>query len=740
MAFPSAAAEVFVDIGSGLCLTYLVPPSLSPKVLPGARVLVPLSGRKVPGIVLRAVSPPPGRKFREIMEVIEPGPVCTSGLVELAESLAKYYLCSFPRALKSVIPASVRQGRRTREVTLVRLSIPPAEASVEASLLAKRAPRQAALLRVLSEAGDEPVAAGELFEQAGASPSSLRALVKRNLVALEKVPARVPLPCVVPSRPLDLTKEQSRALAGITGGIERKEFGIFLLHGITGSGKTEIYLQAISRVLDKGKGAIVLVPEISLTPQTSERFRARFGDRVEVIHSGLAEGERAEAWRRICARPDLIVLGPRSAVFSPLTKPGIIVVDEEHETSYKQYDSAPFYHARDVALLRARLEGIPVVLGSATPSLESYHNARHGHGELLVLRTRPRAAILPRVRIVDMRRETERAGRPVTFSQELLKGMADCLDQGGQCILFINRRGFNTAAVCRDCGHVVRCRHCSIALTHHRRKGRLVCHLCGYEEAVPRRCALCRSTEISLRGLGTERVEDQIARCFPGIPIGRMDADTVSRRGAHEKFLSRFKRGETRILVGTQMIAKGLDFPGVTLVGVVFADTALNLADFRAAEYTFQILTQVAGRSGRGDREGEVVIQTYNPRHPALLAAARQDYEAFYREEIKSRSELGFPPLVHLISLTVSSRNEAKSEAVAGYLAERLAPRLPPGSDLLGPSPPPVERIRGRFRWQLILRGRKVLPLTEAVAEELKEIPLERGVRVEVDVDPVSML
>jgi len=731
--------EVFIDLGSGLCLTYRVPESLAAELEVGVRVRVPLSGRTVEGIVIRLGVGEAVSGGKELAGVIDPAPVLTPGLVSLAEAVSSYYLSPLPRTLKSVLPAAVRKGLRARETARARLAVPPGLFEQELSRLS-RAPRQGALLKCLREAGEAGMPVPDLLARALAPRASLQALIGRGLVVLEKSRHAAPAEALVPTAPLNLTAEQAGVFGRVAAGIAAGGFKIFLLHGITGSGKTEIYLQAVEKIIASGRQAIVLVPEISLTPQTSERFRARFGERVAVLHSALAEGERSETWRRIRAGEAAIVLGPRSAVFAPLQAPGIIVVDEEHETSYKQGENSPYYHARDVAILRAKLEGIPVILGSATPSLESYHNARHGRGELLVLRARPQEAELARVRIVDMRREAEFAGRPVSFSRELMSAMGRCLEAGGQCILFLNRRGFNTAAVCRQCAHVLRCRHCSVALTHHRTRGRLVCHFCGHSEPVPRFCPLCRSPEIDLKGMGTERVEDQIRRCFPGIPVERMDTDTVGGRGSHEKVLNRFRRGGTRILVGTQMIAKGLDIPGVTLVGVVFADTALNLADFRSAEYTFQILTQVAGRSGRGEAEGEVVIQTYNPSHPALKAAARQDYEAFYSSEIRTRAELSFPPLVHLVGLTVSSRVEAKSQAAAEYLSGRIGPLLPAGAELLGPAIPPVERVRGHFRRQILIRNREVLPVNRALAAALADFPARQGVKVEVDVDPVSML
>jgi len=660
--------------------------------------------------------------------------------VTLAKLVSEYYLCSVPRALGTMLPSSIRRGRRSSTVAVAVPAVSREEALEAALNLEARAPRQAAVLRRLAESG-EALPAPALLEAAGGGYGALKALEKKGLIRLEAREKDDPSPSEpVPTRPLPLTEEQTAAFSEIEAALAADRFRVFLLHGITGSGKTEIYLQAIGRVLARGRRAMILVPEISLTPQTGERFRARFGEGVAIMHSGLSDGERRRQWLRACRGDARIVLGPRSAVFAPLPDLGLIVVDEEHETSYKQSDASPYYHARDVAVLRAKVAGIPVVLGSATPSLESYYRAREGTYRLLRLRTRPLESTLPRVRIVDMRREREgrRGGGP--FSDGLLQAMAACLSEAGQCIIFINRRGYDTAVVCRACGHVIRCRHCSVALIHHRQRRRLICHLCGFSIVPPAVCPQCGAADLAMKGLGTERVEDQLGRYFKGIPVERMDTDTVGARGSHREYLERFRRGKTRILVGTQMIAKGLDYPGVTLVGVVFADTGLNLADFRASEYTFQLLTQVAGRSGRRERPGEVVIQTYAPYHPALLAAARQDYEGFYEKEIRFRGELGFPPFTRLVSLMVLSRNPNRALVLAERVAELLRPRLPGEVEMLGPSPPPIERVRGRYRIQLLLKTREILPVNRVVAEVLKDIEAPRDVRIEVDVDPVSML
>ena len=735
-------AEVLLNLKVDLCLTYAVPDEIVSGLKVGHRVLVPLGGRRVGGSVTAFPAPSPNRSVRSIIRLLEPEPLFGENLVSLIRWVSGYYFCSFPRAFKTALPSPVRNSKTPARILSAALAVSRDQAMEAMEKLARTAPRQAAILEVLLSRSAGLTAAAVLKE-AGAGRGSLAALEKKEMIALTAEDRYQVLRRgeeILPTRPLRLNDEQSVALERIKESIEAEKFRVFLLHGITGSGKTEIYLQAIATVLKKGKGAIVLVPEISLTPQTGERFRARFGDRVVIIHSGQAAGERYEGWRRVADGRGRIVLGPRSVVFAPLSDPGLIIVDEEHETSYKQSAISPFYHARDVAVMRAKLEGCPVILGSATPSIESYYNQREGKYTLLSLRRRPDEAVLPVVKIVDMRGERERHRAAVSFSDILLMEMKKNLETGRQTILFLNRRGFFTVLVCRECGYVARCPHCSISLTYHKRDRRQVCHLCGYTASPPRRCPVCQSKDLVFTGRGTQRIEEQIKKIFPAARVRRMDTDAVGARDSHRTILEEFKAGRIDILVGTQMIAKGLDFPNVTLVGIIMADTALSLADFRATEYTFQILTQVAGRAGRGELKGRVVLQTYSPRHPALLAAVRQEYEPFFEKEMRSREELGYPPTNHFISLTVLSRNEEKSLRISKHLARLLLPHLTGGDEILGPAPPPIERIRGRYRWQLLVKTRGVVSTLRALQTVLPGLGRDRDVKIEVDVDPISML
>lgn len=537
--------------------------------------------------------------------------------------------------------------------------------------------------------------------------------------------------------PHTLTNEQAMALKIITESIEKKEAKVFLLHGITASGKTEVYLRAIELVLRKGRQAIVLVPEISLTPQTVERFVSRFGARVAVLHSKLTPARRFVEWKRIRDGGADIVVGARSAIFSPVKNLGLIIVDEEHETTYKQ-DDVPRYHARDVAEERSKLNGALLILGSATPSLESYYKAKHGVYKLISLTKRVEERLLPKVKIVDMRMELETRRKVAIFSRVLLDAIDKALKNGKQAIIFLNRRGFSTFVNCKKCGLVMKCKRCDTSLVYHFEDKKLICHYCNYRVAPPDICPKCRSGYISYFGLGTEKVESEISRSFAGASITRMDSDTTEKRGSHDRILGGFKSGEMNILVGTQMIAKGLDFPEVTLVGVVSADVTLNIPDFRSGERTFNLLTQVAGRAGRGDSGGEVIVQTYTPGHYAILCAAKHDYEKFYQEEIISRKELLFPPFINLVKITVRARNDDLTSRVAGELAAAIREKSPE-MKLTGPAPAPISRLRGYFRYNILLKGKDRLAMCVLLRSVLDNFRKPHGVLIAVDVDPMSM-
>jgi primosomal protein N' (replication factor Y) (superfamily II helicase) len=580
------------------------------------------------------------------------------------------------------------------------------------------------------------------LKERGMAPAAIRRLAARGLAVIRHEPRdRDPFAdCIEasadPTR--SLTAEQTAGLGALTAMSDERLFRAALVHGVTGSGKTELYLRLARHVIDGGRRVLILVPEIALTPQAASHFRAAFADRVAIQHSALSTGERHDQWHRI-RRGDIdVVVGTRSAVFAPIDRLGLLVVDEEHDSSYKQ-DETPRYHGRDVAVVRARAAGALVVLGSATPSLETAYNAESGRYAKVALTRRVLDRPLADVAIVDMREEYAADGPDVILSRRLVSEMGERLTRGEQSLLLLNRRGFSTAVFCRQCGHVLDCPNCSVSLTVHHGRGpaRGVCHYCNYSLRVPSACVKCAAPYLEQSGFGTERVEAEALRLFPSARIGRVDRDTMKKRGAVTRILREFGRGELDLLVGTQMIAKGHDFPAVTLVGVVSADMGLGLADFRAAERTFQLLTQVAGRAGRGERRGAAIVQTINPDHYSIRLACRQDYESFYREEVRYRQAMRYPPAVSLINIVVRGRSYADAMGGAHDVVERLA--QPPGTAILGPAPAPLAKLRGEYRAQVFLKTRNRAATRRALADAIAALPdLQR--RISVDVDPVGLL
>lgn len=544
---------------------------------------------------------------------------------------------------------------------------------------------------------------------------------------------------VEPSGSLPLMPEQKEALESVLHKIEKEAYRAFLLHGITASGKTEVYLQAVERVLTKGRSSIVLVPEIALTPQTVERFISRFGRRVAVVHSALTGSMKYKEWKRIKTGEAKIVVGARSAIFSPAGNLGLIIVDEEHETSYKQEDT-PRYHARDVALMRARFSNCPIILGSATPSLESYYLAQKDKMELVRLTKRIDDKNLPRCKVVDMRMELATRKRIVMFSKILVDSVERALGKGQQAIIFLNRRGFSTYVNCKKCGLVMKCKKCDSVLVYHYQSRSLVCHYCNFRQSPPDICPQCGGSYMKYFGIGTEKVESEISRLFPQARIARMDTDSTAKRGSHSRILGDFKKHKIDILVGTQMIAKGLDFPRVTTVGIVNADVTLNLPDFRASERAFNLITQVAGRAGRGEEGGEVIIQTYAPGHYAIVTASKHDYAKFYHEEIKSRKELSFPPFKHLAKIMLRGRNEKKviesSNKLKDFLEKNLVGK---GIEVVGPAPSPISRVRGYYRWNILLKSANRSTMCGALKDALKKYKTLGGMILTVDIDPISV-
>lgn len=543
------------------------------------------------------------------------------------------------------------------------------------------------------------------------------------------------------TKALPLTEDQQKAITPILNTIEEKQQEVFLLHGVTGSGKTEVYLQAIEKVINQGKEAIVLVPEISLTPQMVNRFKGRFGNLVAVLHSGLSLGEKYDEWRKIQRKEVKVVVGARSAIFAPFENIGIIIIDEEHENSYKQED-IPRYHARDIAIERSKIHHCPVVLGSATPSLESFARAKKGVYKLLTMDKRMNQSRLPTVEIVDMRNELKSGNRSM-FSEQLFEKMQDRLAKKEQIVLMLNRRGYSSFVMCRDCGLVVKCPNCEISLTYHKVTDQLKCHYCGFETGTPKVCPECGSNHIRFFGTGTQKVEEELGKVLPEARVIRMDVDTTSRKGSHEKLLTDFGQGKADILLGTQMIAKGLDFPNITLVGVLSADSSLHIPDFRSSEKTFQLLTQVSGRAGRHQLPGEVIIQTYTPEHYSVQLAKNHDYLQFYRHEMLMRKQGQYPPFYYLVLIHINHEDVQYVYTVAEKIAQFLRAQLLPSSKVLGPAASPIVKIKNKYRYQVLIKYKhdpNITPALKKIIHHFYQDQLKKGLTISIDMNPYSLM
>ena len=736
--------RVIIDRAIHRELDYLVPETLADRVGVGSRVRVPFRDKSTLATVVAALDHSEAEGIRPIEAVIGEAPILSEQLLELARWISAYYCCPIETVMRSLLPQVIR---RAEVGWKKQLFVRPARKidNEEIEKLRKRAPRQAELLEVIAQL-EGAMRAADLLRHTSLDNQTLRALVRRGLAELhEEAAVRDPHADeqFIATSNLVLNDEQSLALKRITQALDSPEDARpILLHGVTGSGKTEIYLQAIRAALERGRSAIVLVPEISLTPQTVEGFKGRFAeaqDAVAVLHSHLSEGERHDEWHKIHSGRARIAIGPRSAVFAPLKSLGLIVVDEEHENTYKQ-EEAPRYHARDVAVVRAKIEKCVVVLGSATPSLESYHNATTGKYRLATLTQRVDEKQMPLMRVVDLRQERRKERAIAILSGKLRAAIADRLEKREQTILFLNRRGFSTSLLCSNCGEARNCPNCSVALTFHRHVARLSCHLCGHTAAVPKKCPACGKDALIYAGFGTEKVESTVSQIFPKAAVRRMDADSMTRKEAYRETLRSFRAGKIDILVGTQMIAKGLHFPNVTLVGIINADLALHLPDFRAGERTFQLLTQVAGRAGRGETPGEVFVQTYTPFSPSIQFARHHDFAGYFQQELEFRERCDFPPFKHAILITIRSGHEERAKFSAETLMRRLKESLSPEFILGDPMPAPLEKLQGEFRFHILIRGEAIMRLSRLVRETLNKLPFPEDVTVTVDVDPYQLL
>lgn len=723
---PSFVVDIAVPVSTPKTFHYLAINELKSSLVIGSRVLVPFGSRRVTGTVVGFPEGSDQKGLKMIIEVL--GDRLSPDLIKLARWMADYYLHPLGLSIETMVPRALGTSKVKKKKYLGLLS-------GDHDVTAVRGPKQGELLLLLC---DRQVIPWEELD--GFSTATIKALCDKGMAEIiEKAAEEAAGPGeFIADSPPKLMPEQREAVRRIGASAATGTFEVFLLHGVTGSGKTEVYLHCIAALAGESKGAIVLVPEIALTPQLLGRFRKRFGNRVAVLHSGLTDRERANEYRRIGGGLVDVAIGARSAVFAPFPSLGLVVVDEEHEHSYKQ-DEGLRYHARDVAVMRTKFQNAVCVLGSATPSLESFYNAKAGKYCLLTIANRVDHRPMPAVEIVDVKI----LPKPLVYSPALIAAVQQRLDKKEQTLLLLNRRGFSSVLICGDCGKVIQCPSCSVSLTFHKSVRKLKCHYCDFHMPPPAVCPVCNGINLKPLGTGTQKVEEEVAALFPSAVVARMDSDNTRGRDAYDRLLGQVDRGEIDILLGTQMIAKGHDFPAVTLVGAVDADVGLNLPDFRSAEKTFQLITQAAGRSGRGSVAGEVIIQTMNPGHYSLRHSMTHDYEGFYREEISYRSELGYPPVRRIIKIEVKSSQE-KTAAEAAIMARDRIRCLLKGKEttLLGPAPSPIAKVRGKHRFQMLLLSpkRETLRVLATEARKAVEEKYGRKVQVIVDVDPVNLM
>ncbi|WP_458352896.1 primosomal protein N' [Peribacillus frigoritolerans] len=800
-------ASVIVDVPAKQTdreFDYRIPEKWNQVIKPGMRVIVPFGPRMVQGFVTGLKAKSDFAKLRFIKEPMDLEPILNDELLQLGDWLTKEAMCFKISALQAMLPAAmkakyekvikvvedkkdqlppfiqnlfgkndsiswkdviegenaslvqkemqngnleleynVKNRLNKKTVRVIKSLLSPMELKEMASAISSHAKKQQELLQYFIE-HQEPIPLKELLELMNTSSGTVKSLVSKGALAeMDQEIYRDPYENRVfeKSIPFTLTAEQSAALKPIQENIHRDEHDVFLLYGVTGSGKTEVYLQAIASVIEKGKEAIMLVPEISLTPQTVKRFKERFGEQVAVMHSGLSVGEKYDEWRKIHRKEVKVVVGARSAVFAPFENLGLVIIDEEHESSYKQ-EETPRYHARDVAIERAKSYGCPVILGSATPTLESFARAKKNVYKLLTLSQRMNKNALPAVDIVDMREEL-RTGNRSMFSELLFTKLKGRLDKGEQTVLMLNKRGHSSFVMCRSCGLVINCPNCDISLTYHRFNDIMKCHYCGFEEGMPSVCPECESEHIRFFGTGTQKVEEELAKILPEARVIRMDVDTTSKKGSHERLLNAFGEGKADILLGTQMIAKGLDFPNITLVGVLSADTMLHLPDFRSSEKTFQLLTQVSGRAGRHQLPGEVVIQTYTPEHYSIELSALQDYAAFYEREMYLRRQSHYPPYYYVVLITVSHEDLMKTVSVTEKITNYLGSRLNRDSVVLGPVASPISRINNRYRYQCLIKYKREPDLNQhlrTLLEHYQKETAQNHLQISIDLNPQIMM
>jgi len=722
--------------------TYSVPEELAARLSPGVRVRAPFGRVTLVGYCVEAHTREPSFETKPIIAVLDEAPLLDEQLQALARWISREYLAPLGEVFEAMLPAGVRKNAKPRKNRLAELSIGTQECLAALEKLGERSPKQRIVLEALMEA-DRPLPVAEVAKLAETGVSAVTALERKGYVRIRETTPGESMFAVSrekPELPERLTPEQEAALATILESVEESRHATVLLHGITGSGKTEVYLRAIERVLGLGKSVLYLVPEIALTPQSVRRLKSRF-DGVAVFHSQLSDGERNAAWRSVRSGDCRIALGARSAVFAPVRNLGLVVIDEEHESTFKQEEPAPRYHARDVAAERARAAEATLILGSASPSLETYHAAVGGRFRLATLPYRIERRPLPPVRVVDLRYDKDHVRYGSNVSRELAVCIDEALAHREQVLLFMNRRGFASTVHCVRCGHTFTCDHCAVPMTYHKQTEKLLCHYCRFSRPRPDACPECLATNLSYRGRGTQRIEQDIVRRFPEARVARIDSDAASKRDYYELTLEEFRSRRIDVLVGTQVIAKGLDFPNVTLVGVILADVALSLPDFRAGERTFQLLSQVAGRAGRGPKGGRVVIQTYNPDSAPVEAARTHDYARFAEDELAERKLHGYPPYKRVVQIVASAEKETAAAKALGRLADRLRGDLgdEQGVQILGPVPAPFPRLVGRYRFHVLIKCPTDFPIQVRLRPLVGKLRTG-GATVTVDVDPQSIL
>lgn len=738
--FPGYAA-VLLDIAIDKPLDYGVPPLLLSAVRRGSRVAVPVRGKEQLGYVLAVKDAPDFSRVQAISRVTSDDELITEQLFELALWMSRYYCAPLRQVFKVLLPGSVRKDVEHKEQLFVMRAKTKEELAAHCIELRNKHPGQAAVLDVMLKV-KKGILLTELLEASATSRSPVDSLAKKGLLLVDIVRVdRSPLinEEYFRSSPKSLSAEQQSALDKISATLRSGEFASHLLFGVTGSGKTEVYLQAIALALELGKGTIMLVPEIALTAQTIERFRSRFDNAIAILHHRLSDGERYDEWHRIRRGDARIAIGARSAIFCPVVNLGLIIVDEEHESSYKQNEEQPCYQARDVAVMRAKFAKAAVVLGSATPSLESFYNAEAGKYILSTLRHRPKNAQQPTISIVDMRQEYEKAQGFTNFSSLLIDKIKERQTNGEQTILFLNRRGYHTALFCPACQEAVRCPHCDLSLTYHRGEERLSCHLCAFSLAPPKECASCHgAAPMKFRGVGTEQIERAIHAILPELRTIRLDADTTKHKGSHQQLLRQFGNGKADVLIGTQMVAKGLHFPAVTLVGVLNSDSGLNIPDFRASETTFQLINQVSGRAGRGVLAGEVIIQTSLPDNSTIRHASKNSYEEFFNEELAVRRQFLYPPFSQLGKAVFSGEDEAATLRLAEQFCLAVQRQLSNAYEVNPVLPAAYAKVKDRFRFQFLVKGPQIRPIAAAFDHACRHTALSRGIKILIDINPSS--